>query len=290
MEKIVYRRTITVATLGELAALLRQRPASSSILPRASVIHITQQGTGELLRQRQGQHADSSLIAHILALKFHLDSPKMQSLSFLNLPPELRNRIYSFALVQSAPIKPNVQSLAGEHENSGKPYTPETVLSVARTCKQIHNEAIAVYYADNTFEFDDTYALYVFLHIIGADRRSRIERIRFTYQGMSATQAFELLSGCPQLHHLTIIVSRETTKGSRHPQRDLLKARGMAVLRRLRGLEGLHLRIKEAVWDWNLSYEGLQEYQMMQSPRYFSDEHIAEVTYILKSELAMARP
>jgi hypothetical protein len=64
----------------------------------------------------------------------------------------------------------------------------------------------------------------------------------------------------------------------------------MDVLRRLRGLEGLNLRIKEAGWEWKISHRRLQEYRMMQSPRHFSDEHIADVTYILKSELAMARP
>ncbi|KAK8121851.1 hypothetical protein PG984_010521 [Apiospora sp. TS-2023a] len=63
---------------------------------------------------------------------------------FLDLPPEIRNEIYYFAL--------------GEHQTSSEPYGPTTCTALAppaltRTNRQIRNETLGLYYSQNRFSF-----------------------------------------------------------------------------------------------------------------------------------------
>lgn len=207
----------------------------------------------------------------------------MSRRSLLDLPPEIRNQIYRLVLVQVVSFKPNVRrlfSIAEEHEKTLEPYDTETTVSLARTCRQIHDEAIAVYYGGNSFEFENTYDLYVFLYMISWERRRCIEAISFFYQGVCPREAFELLSDCTRLRQLDITISHETTKGARQPQRDIWKANGMLALRRVRGSVNLNLSIQEVKDVHYRGYRGSQPYQ-----KHFSDHHVEEVAAILKSEL-----
>lgn len=63
----------------------------------------------------------------------------MTPFKFLDLPPELRNRIYRDATVSTEQIR--VQD-AG--------YARPPLLS---TCRQVRSEAVAIYYAENVFKF-----------------------------------------------------------------------------------------------------------------------------------------
>ena len=56
----------------------------------------------------------------------------------LKLPPELRNRIYHYAVVSSNPI-----------------YLPPRYPSLMLTCRKLYNEAKSIYYEDNTFYFSN---------------------------------------------------------------------------------------------------------------------------------------
>lgn len=63
---------------------------------------------------------------------------------FVDLPPELRNEIYYFAL--------------GERQTSSEPYGPTTCSALAppaltRTNRQIRNEILGLYYSQNRFSF-----------------------------------------------------------------------------------------------------------------------------------------
>lgn len=63
---------------------------------------------------------------------------------FLDLPPELRNKIYCLAL--------------GEHQTSSEPYGPTTCTALAppaltRTNQQIRKETLGLYYGQNRFYF-----------------------------------------------------------------------------------------------------------------------------------------
>lgn len=85
-------------------------------------------------------------------------------------------------------------------EKSKTPLAPsETVLSLARTCKKISNEAATVFFGYNTFEFEDTDGLYVFLLMIGVRRRLCLRNIKFTWHGNYAEKAFKLLNDCVAL-------------------------------------------------------------------------------------------
>ncbi|KAH9204813.1 hypothetical protein DL95DRAFT_398229, partial [Leptodontidium sp. 2 PMI_412] len=59
---------------------------------------------------------------------------------FIDLPPEIRNHIYSLLLISGQPLQPNVTSLFKStefHEKSGATFLTlpfERVLALARTC------------------------------------------------------------------------------------------------------------------------------------------------------------
>lgn len=62
----------------------------------------------------------------------------------LELPAELRNRIYRDCLVEERPIK--------LFERSSEPRRHGVAPALLRTCSQIRSEAIEIYYLENRFE------------------------------------------------------------------------------------------------------------------------------------------
>ena len=72
----------------------------------------------------------------------HLQNGVVQNSRLLQLPSELRNRIYEFALTQ-----PNAIRLPlGQSERDKR--------ALLRTCHQIHDEAVGIYYGNNAFVAD----------------------------------------------------------------------------------------------------------------------------------------
>jgi len=210
----------------------------------------------------------------------------MPTRSLLDLPPEIHNRIYRFALVQPSRLKPNVHELleiAEKHENSQDPYGSETTLSLARTCNQIHGEAIAVYYGENRFDFKDTYTLYVFLYMIGSDRRRCIRDVAFFFRGVRRNEAFQLLSECERLLQLSITVGRETTRST---QRNLWAAHGMNALKEIRGV--VNLNVHEANESILTGVPRSHINQRRYSKR-FTEQQLENFTRILKSMLSRQR-
>jgi hypothetical protein len=100
----------------------------------------------------------------------------------LNTPPEVRTTILKHLLVVPEDIEPQVWSIwddaynavsaaSSKHRRAPLPRdasipvdttaaAPETTLAIARTCKQLCNEALPIYYGCNTFK------------IYGFDRRT----------------------------------------------------------------------------------------------------------------------
>ena len=62
---------------------------------------------------------------------------------FLDLPAEIRNRIYSFSLINGEPIRGNAGFLAPEND----------ALQLLRSNRQVYREAREIYYAENAFYF-----------------------------------------------------------------------------------------------------------------------------------------
>lgn len=200
-------------------------------------------------------------------------------MNLLDLPPEVRNRIYHFLLVASHPLYPKVIETfrsVQAHEKTDTPYGPENTLALARACDQLCSESLAIYYGDNTFIFNNTYDLYVYLYMIGDERRGYIF---FQYEGERQREAFELLNECTSLLHLHIAVSSRTTIGTRQPQHDLFKARGMTALRKLERFGSIDLQIREVIVPVDRS----PWVPKPESARHFTEEHILEVIGVLKA-------
>jgi len=68
----------------------------------------------------------------------------MARTSFLDLPPELRNRIYHLTLIKDTPI-----NIVGALEHTDE----RTAFALLQASRQLRNEAISIYHADNIFCF-----------------------------------------------------------------------------------------------------------------------------------------
>ena len=95
--------------------------------------------------------------------------------TFLSLPGEIRDRIYSFVLTVNVPdSSPWVTVQKDEplllHQN-------HSCLAILVTCQQVLSEAFHLYYRNNTFNFLGATDLYHFMRAIGPARRNEIRSI-----------------------------------------------------------------------------------------------------------------
>lgn len=94
--------------------------------------------------------------------------PQASKLSFLDLPAELRNQIYTHALIQPTPI-----SLPYAYER--RPFREPALLRTART---IRAEATPLYYGGNVFEAPSPAAAHRFLHALQPAQIAHLRRFR----------------------------------------------------------------------------------------------------------------
>ena len=93
-----------------------------------------------------GINLDSTVGTQIPTTQMLTTPASQPDCALLSLPAELRNRIYELALITPTPITCWTRKfLAGE-----RPKHAETGL--IRTCQQIRNEGLKIYYHDNIFE------------------------------------------------------------------------------------------------------------------------------------------
>ena len=96
-----------------------------------------------------------------------------QTSRLLNLPSELRNRIYELVLIQPDAIRlPQGRSEAGKRD-------------LLCTCHQIHNEAVSIYYGNNAFIADCgawflNADLICWLRGLGPKKRSMLKDVRLS--------------------------------------------------------------------------------------------------------------
>ncbi|KAK4618076.1 hypothetical protein CLAFUW4_11776 [Fulvia fulva] len=74
-------------------------------------------------------------------------SSEQQDSKFLSLPPEIRNRIYGFVFFSS------VRKWPGKALDTRKNKAVSTAEPLVMVCKQLHAEALPVFYAETTFLF-----------------------------------------------------------------------------------------------------------------------------------------
>ncbi|KAK4494833.1 hypothetical protein PRZ48_014189 [Zasmidium cellare] len=89
--------------------------------------------------------------------------------TFLDLPPELRNDIYALALPPQTLAFPT-PTPANKH---GRAKAPSLLLA----SKQIHAEALAMFYSKTTFHFPDSNIMLRFLRKIGAKKRKLVKEV-----------------------------------------------------------------------------------------------------------------
>ncbi|KAK5127482.1 hypothetical protein LTR85_006821 [Meristemomyces frigidus] len=202
-----------------------------------------------------------------------------QHFSFLKLPAELRQNIYELALgfprsgvyFQYShrfghPPKPESlytrtrdyeatlevdgdEDTKDDIEYAGELRCPPTseVLALLQANKQIHREAVAVFYSINTFIGGSVRELYNMLATMPEDRRKHVGHIKFTYHVQDAgiaPSSFRLLKNIEHLRRLDITIyeriwlEEKNWKGKQvYPS--IEKLPGLATLRSVRGLRAL---------------------------------------------------
>lgn len=102
--------------------------------------------------------------------------------NLLGIPPELRNRIYDFALVSRKRLQ----------VTDGSPALEQPAL--LRTCRQIRREAIAIYYTDNRFRF--------IVHAYDGAAMIPFREVLIKYRESAKTSNFSiaLCDNCDEVH------------------------------------------------------------------------------------------
>jgi len=102
-----------------------------------------------------------NLLSTSSSYSHHSLGAAMESSSLNKLPPELRNSIYELAL---CPAEDITFSMLGDSRLMSNPSPTQRVLALTATCKQIRDECLLMFYAQNEFHVtmdlcDRTHAL-----------------------------------------------------------------------------------------------------------------------------------
>jgi hypothetical protein len=162
--------------------------------------------------------------------------------SFVDLPPEIRNKVYNLCFAKPAVVTPIITPIRSlNNAREALPFAGS--IPFLRTCNLVHLEASPVLYGNNTFFFDDVgkgfnevvqqcdiTSMYIFLRLIGAENRLRLRKIyvhivkfRFCYYdsesipgetaktngGKYLGDAFELLAQGHRLRSIKIILGNK---------------------------------------------------------------------------------
>ena len=98
------------------------------------------------------------------------------------IPPELRNRIYDFALLSDSHL-----SIDGRH--TALQLSPATLPNLLQTCKRINREAAPIFYGRVTFWYQGTPFFLKWLHVIGERSRKLLIRVRCSQHFRDANAA-----------------------------------------------------------------------------------------------------
>ncbi|KAJ8059820.1 hypothetical protein OCU04_011451 [Sclerotinia nivalis] len=227
---------------------------------------------------------------------------KSQKCHLLALPREIRDEIHRYVQWSRRSRKPDdvqpdntihpfVMQIFWqvERQEEGHPearFRPddEDILILARTCEQLYQESNQIFFGENTFIFLDTWNLYCYLYMIGPEKRAYIRRIFCSFNGDQRAAAFQLLGECKALKHLTIEVSGMTMYGSRQPQEDLMTAKGVGALRKIRGMENLVIDVVDSV---NLYTQNHEQFSEPTPKPYFKSEDVQAFERLLTKEMNM---
>lgn len=133
---------------------------------------------------------------------------------FLDLPSELRMRVYSYLLIEDGTI--GIATLLNSSLSKGRPAIykigkdrekpPSMTVALLRSCRKICIEATPVLYGDNSFYVDCSLPWsHAFLHHIGPSvRYLRHFSMRTGRDQKSRRRTFDILTKATMLSHLNI--------------------------------------------------------------------------------------
>lgn len=163
---------------------------------------------------------------------------------FLKLPPEVRNMVYEKLLVKRKPIQMS--------RPKARPQSKPSILAVFTLSKQIHQEALSIYFGSNVFCAGGLVILAKFLLNIGPNACNAIRAVSIYYQLKHEYSeheiGFERLAQCGSLRkiHLLIRCFYSCDKGrARGDHVPLLKRAGIQSLLKTRGIRELDVEVKD---------------------------------------------
>jgi hypothetical protein len=182
-------------------------------------------------------------------------------LPFLALPPEIRNNIYALLLVFPGLTYPKVDkptSVACQLpyrvviNNDDDPF-PHSALSILQTNRQIHNEAVGLFYRKNDLVFSYPAHLQDFIQSLERDRLESLSSVTLFHknhkEGGISTMATTLklirrLRGLKKFH---LLVERHLVAISAWPsmhirERCVTRIQGIGILFTLRGITDIKVR------------------------------------------------
>lgn len=180
---------------------------------------------------------------------------------FLELPPEIRNTIYALLLVFPGVIYPKVDTPTSvacqfpylrDVDRDDIPI-PHSALSILQTNRQIHNEAVGMFYRQNDIVFSYPSHLQDFLQSLERDRLESLSSLTLFHknhnEGGISTMATTLklvrrLRGLKKFHLLIDqhLVSDSSWSVTAVRTRCVTRIQGIAVLFTLRGITDIKVR------------------------------------------------
>ncbi|KAK3624207.1 hypothetical protein LTR56_021143 [Elasticomyces elasticus] len=184
---------------------------------------------------------------------------KKSKFPFLSLSAELRNIIYELHLSIAGTVEPSTKEPTSALKRStalSDANVPESVLSLLAVNRQIHDEAVGIFYHVNALVFPDTLHLHAFILALGSKRQECVRDLTIHYAdyapgGLSLTElAFSQLKRLTGLRTLKIILQGDIAKkiigsswNSNYHMRSANPAsvRGMKELFELRGVTSIEV-------------------------------------------------
>ncbi|KAK4502968.1 hypothetical protein PRZ48_006395 [Zasmidium cellare] len=144
---------------------------------------------------------------------------KNRPFRLLDLPPELRNRIYDLILRIPGPIHPSKEAPTTAPRNPDRPKVNESknhesALNLLLVNKQIHDESVGLFYA-NAFIFYYPAQFHAFFLGIGEQRTKLIRDLTIDYHNLKCggidmiDLTFPLLKQLPGLRRLHVIMKSQ---------------------------------------------------------------------------------
>ncbi|KAK5136072.1 hypothetical protein LTR08_004122 [Meristemomyces frigidus] len=139
---------------------------------------------------------------------------------FLSLPPEVRNLVYDLLLRIPGAVSPStlLPSSVPKYVKQQDRTRPDSALSVLAVNKQIHEEAIGIFYHFNAFQFFYPTRLHAFVISLGDQRQSFLRDVTLHYDNARnggidlAELSMPVLQQLPGLRRLRVLLKYELSR------------------------------------------------------------------------------